>query len=270
MIVIVPMCGMLLQEDKMKNWSNWQMKSCFLKTMISAKNRKKWNQAAWWISAKVLEYPAVGHIWQRRSGILRIETGFRWIQCTEGLLFSWYSDLVGGYNRGWILKRKTSRSIISREFYFSGDSLVLVKSFSDERLDCYIEGVLNVEYIERHGDIEIGLVYDWLAYDPGELLGITLCQYDKRDHLLSFRDYFHEGPYREYSKQFIRYDGDHIKSVEYKHTGYPKADITLIYNENMEPVHYCRGEYHDDMDPCDTYDITKINRPWYKEFIADR
>ena len=177
---------------------------------------------------------------------------------------------VGGYNRGRILKRKTSRSIISREFYFSGDSLVLVKSFSDERLDCHIEGVLNVEYIERHGDNEIGLVYDCLAYDPGKLVGINLCQYDKRNRLLSFREYEHDDPHKEYSKQFIRYDGDHIKSVEYKQTGYPKEDITLIYNENMEPVHYCRGEYHDDMDPCDTYDITKINRPWYKEFIADR
>lgn len=178
---------------------------------------------------------------------------------------------VGGYNRGRILKRKTSRSIISREFYFSDDRLVLVKSFSDERLDCYIEGVLKVEYIERHGDVEIGLVYNCMSYDdPDELVGVQLCQYDKRDRLLSFRDYFHEGSYREYSKQFIRYDGDHIKSVEYKQTGYPKEDITLIYNENMEPVHYCLGEYHDDMEPCDIYDITKINIPWYKEFIADK
>ena len=23
----------------------------------------------------------------------------------------------------------------------------------------------------------------------------------------------------------------------------------------MEPVHYCCGEYHDDMEPCDIYDI---------------
>ena len=38
----------------------------------------------------------------------------------------------------------------------------------------------------------------------------------------------------------------------------------------MEPVHYCLGKYHDDMDPYDIYDITKTNRPWYKEFITDR
>lgn len=177
---------------------------------------------------------------------------------------------VGGNDRGRILKKKTSRSIVSREFYFSDDGLVLIKAFSDERLDSYIEGVLSVEYIERHGDMEIGLVYDCVAYDPGKLVGINLCQYDKRDRLLSFREYEHDDPHKEYSKQFIRYDGDHIKSVEYKQTGYPKEDITLIYNENMEPVHYCLGEYHDDMEPCDIYDITKINIPWYKEFIADK
>lgn len=38
----------------------------------------------------------------------------------------------------------------------------------------------------------------------------------------------------------------------------------------MEPVHYCLGKYHDDMDPYDIYDITKTSRPWYKEFITDR
>ena len=184
---------------------------------------------------------------------------------------------VGGYNRGRILKRKTGRSIISREFYFSGDSLVLVKSFSDERLDCHIEGVLNVEYIERHGGMEIGLVYDCLAYDPGKLVGIHLCQYDKKDRLLSFRNYDYDGPYSEYSKQIIKYDGNHIRAVDYlcrekfgRRPEYSEKTITLIYNENMEPVHYCLGEYRDDMDPYDIYDITKVNRPWYKEFIADR
>ena len=173
---------------------------------------------------------------------------------------------LGGYNRGRILKRKTSRSIISREFYFSDDRLVLVKSFSDERLDYHIEGVLNVEYIERHGDVEIGLVYDCLASDdPDKLVEIHLCQYDQRNRLLSFRAYFHEGPYREYSKQFIRYDGDHIRAVDYlcreqfgRRPEYSEKTITLIYNENMEPVHYCCGEYHDYMDPCDIYDITMV------------
>lgn len=184
---------------------------------------------------------------------------------------------VGGNDRGRILKKKTSRSIVSREFYFSDDGLVLIKAFSDERLDSYIEGVLSVEYIERHGDMEIGLVYDCVAYDPGKLAGIHLCQYDKKGRLLSFRNYDHDGPYSEYSKQIIKYDGDHIRTVDYlcrekfgRRPEYSKKTINLIYNENMEPVHYCHGEHHDDMDPCDIYDITKINRQWYKEFIADK
>ena len=167
---------------------------------------------------------------------------------------------VGGYNRGKVLKRPTKRSKISFEFCYEKEHLILVKEFENPSLDFAQQEFIKAEFIERRGNIEIGvrLPYNRGASDEfcNEIETIHICQYDA-GKLLNVRTFFAKDAHRidkftkmdgfEYEKTWIEYERGQVKTVHY--LNYYKPDfwskefksvdkITFLYNAEGLPVKY--------------------------------
>ena len=90
---------------------------------------------------------------------------------------------TGGCSRGKLLKRLTKKSVVSYEYCYEGEYLSLIKCFDDPRHEYSRKGVQSIEFLEREGNIEIGVEfavnsgdYDYYYKFPEY---ITVTQYDK-------------------------------------------------------------------------------------------
>ena len=189
---------------------------------------------------------------------------------------------VGGYNRGKVLKRPTKRSKISFEFCYEKEHLILVKEFENPSLDFAQQEFIKAEFIERRGNIEIGvrLPYNRGASDEfcNEIETIHICQYDA-GKLLNVRTFFAKDAHRidkftkmdgfEYEKTWIEYERGQVKTVHY--LNYYKPDfwskefksvdkITFLYNAEGLPVKY----YHNNEKEW-IYDVSKLNQQYYQK-----
>lgn len=190
----------------------------------------------------------------------------------------YHTFAVGGCNRGKILKRKTSRSKVTRKFYLLDNKIVLTRRYDDIGLYYHVEDVVDVEYIERHGEIEIGLFFNCFSNKKGDLIIVNFCRYDEKGRLQSYRSYYNDEGYLEYTKEIVTYDGDCIQTVDYVH--YEPSlgrqlccnydTIHFIYDENMEPVNYYHSETYGEINPDHIYNVTKIDKQWYREVIMKK
>lgn len=225
---------------------------------------------------------------QRR--ILKVEHGSRGYGAFRGYYCpSVYGPIaVGGCARGKILKRVTKKSRISYEFCHGEKGLVMVKRFVDTTIDVN-EGedgaVQNIEFIERKGDIEVGLVFGCYQ-DRHELDLIHVCQYDG-DRLVNVREFLCGEEWQErsknrqegfwYRKEWLEYRDSSLKSVKNmechdpdmeeerlddddENDGCEMDEIIFIHNEDGVPIQY----YHRD-EPDWLYDVSKAEQKYYRE-----
>ncbi len=198
---------------------------------------------------------------------------------------------VGGCARGKVLKQVTKKSRISYEFCHGEKGLVMVKQFVDATIDVN-EGeagtIRNIEFIERRGSIELGMVFDWYR-GRHELERIHVCQYDG-DRLVNVREFLCDGEWQERSeirqggfwcrKEWLEYQDDRLKSVKnMEHYDLDMADmkkelsddddknddremdeIVFIHNEDGVPIQY----YHQD-EPDWLYDVSKAEQKYYQK-----
>lgn len=190
---------------------------------------------------------------------------------------------VGGSNRGKVLKRITQKSKISYEFCYEEDELIMVKHYEDPTLDFAQEEFICAEFIERRGDIEIGVTF---PYNRGEndewneIEIVHICQYD-REQLRNVRTFFcgksedgtgygEEMNGFEYENEWLSYQGKQLKKVDYLNY-FPSCDIltldkvTFLFDEDGCPVQY----YHRDETDM-IYDVSKINQQYYRQMYMKK
>lgn len=169
---------------------------------------------------------------------------------------------VGGCERGKILKKKTSKSKISYEYYFKNRQLVMIKSFFEEdEVQCF-----QVEFVNLMNKMEIGITYevetcnDCLEF-KNTINNITLCEFD--DKTLK-RVYSYSRDLNLFTKEILQYKQNRLIEVDFVEFGisYKRKlevietdTISFIYNSNDYPNEYfftSASEY--------TYPISKANQ----------
>ena len=192
--------------------------------------------------------------------------------------FLYKTFAVGGCNRGTLLKRVTKKSKISYEYGYEKDQLILVKEFEDDtpekpaRKEC-----VSAEFIERRGDIEIGVQVPLHrgnmdeVYESIELF--TVCQYMGEQAYCKRQILCHEDRPGlkidtikrrvDYRKEWVTYQNGKPKKIDYfsHYLMWNEVNsITLCFDEHGIPVQYYHGDEKDRL-----YDVTKVNRKYYAQ-----
>lgn len=203
---------------------------------------------------------------------------------------SMYQPLNMGERRGKVLKRVTKRSRVSYEFGYKGRNLFLVKRFADPFFEDGEKGTpVEVEFIQRKGDMEIGLQFNWQG--DHELEMIHVCQYDG-DWLVNVRTFGYYGEWKQnpgqnrkmglpfvvYQKEWLEYQGTQLKRVnvvEYNNMDADSCDvagdtlipdrITFIHDNEGNLVQYFYQDEHD----C-PWDMEKEDRKYYQETYVEK
>ncbi len=174
---------------------------------------------------------------------------------------------IGGCSRGKVLKQVTPREEIFYEFCYEGNDLIMVKRFAGMYVGLVERDLIGVEFIERRGDIEIGVQFDCYCGKCEELESIHVCQYDG-NQLINVRSLMllneHKRMPFKYEKEWISYCDGRITQVDRLECTdmlqYVVLDqITFLYDENDLPVHY----YHK-KNPKRLHKVTKANQKYYK------
>lgn len=184
---------------------------------------------------------------------------------------------IGGCNRGNLLKRVTKKSKISYEYGYEKEQLILVKKFEDDlperpaRKEC-----VSVEFIERRGDIEIGVQVplhrgDMDAFhEKIELL--TVCQYMGEQQCCKRQLHFAGNTpalkmdaikkRADYQKEWVTCQNGKPKQIDFLHYFmWNNVDsITLCFDENGIPIQYYHKDEKDNL-----YNVTKANRRYYAQ-----
>lgn len=174
---------------------------------------------------------------------------------------------VGGCNRGKLLKKKTSRSKISYEYYFIDNQLVMVKGFVEgDETQCW-----EVEFVNRINGIEVGIVYEAENFNDSVKIKnivkeITLCKFNGQQ-LMGVCSYSVD--IELYTKEILQYEQNKLVSVDFVEfgrffRGKPEvidADkINFLYNSNDYPNEYFFSSKSEDL-----YEVSKVNQLFFAE-----
>ena len=176
---------------------------------------------------------------------------------------------VGGCNRGKILKRLTKKSKVSYEFCYVDNAMTMVKEYHD---DPYSKKIGGIEFIERQGDIELGLYFTVVDDKIEKLLLINLSQFGD-DKLINNRAILLHNKWEfEYEKNVYEYNNNllvGIRHVEYSHSGTLKLSrkikIDFIHAPDGCPVQFIVDGNKEIIN-----DITKVNHEYYRREVLPK